>query len=172
MKFETELNPIPEPRYYTPSIEEFHVGFEYEEFHDRERYKLINDNLNKWNKKVYTGIGLHYGQQNQEKVWKAECFLDGEHKKDFRVKYLDREDIESLGWEPDFERAWCIKGSDRHMCFYIENDIAAMTYRIDKGLVTIRNKDQYSGVTLEAATYKIKNKSELKKLMQQLNITE
>lgn len=62
-------------KYYTPKIEEFHVGFEYE----------AKDPLtNEW---VEFEINLEFGS-----LWFASA-------NDTRVKYLDKEDIESLGWE-------------------------------------------------------------------------
>ncbi len=155
MTFESELNPIPEPKYYTPTIEEFHVGFEYE---------VIAEDF---------GIDslLWLKHNNPYRIEILKNFIESN---DVRVKYLDREDIESLGWEPDFERSWCVtnfKDSyDRHICFKKKN--AGLIYRIDKGFVTIKNENQYLQLLIEGSTYKIKNKSELKKLMQQLNITE
>ena len=63
-----------ESKYYTPEIEEFHVGFEYE-------YKY---NDKGWTQKVYEP---HFEVDKIE----AEKYC--------RVKYLDKEDIESLGFE-------------------------------------------------------------------------
>ena len=65
-------------KYYTPSIEEFHVGFEYESFVDNEFGWLknlttqTNNPLARFPHKVIGSI---------------------------RVKYLDQEDIESLGFQ-------------------------------------------------------------------------
>jgi hypothetical protein len=73
-------------KYYTPSLEEFHVGFEYQ-------YKTcneINNNLD-WKKRTMDfmdmcDIGLEIN--NDPKIaWQ------------YRVKYLDKEDIESLGFK-------------------------------------------------------------------------
>ncbi len=60
-------------KYYTPSIEEFHVGFEYEFFHN-----------NEWRKQTFS-------------------LIDGWPKdlKDSKVKYLDQEDIEGLQWNKE-----------------------------------------------------------------------
>ena len=65
-----------EKKYYTPSIEEFHVGFEYEISYDGETYqsKVVDDSDE-----------LHRIKTAIESLW-------------VRVKHLDREDIESLGW--------------------------------------------------------------------------
>lgn len=66
-----------EKKYYTPSIEEFHVGFEYEISYDGETYqsKVVDDSDE-----------LHRIKTAIESLW-------------VRVKHLDREDIESLGWD-------------------------------------------------------------------------
>lgn len=64
-------------KYYTPEIEEFHHGFIYE---------------------VYD---LHY--HSDKMTWEKEVYgVTSEITEGCRVKYLDREDIESLGWK--FER--------------------------------------------------------------------
>lgn len=63
-------------KYYTPSIEEFHVGFEYEQ-----------------------QVG-EYGFPTAESPWIKKTFYDlGILLCNPRVKYLDREDIESLGFK-------------------------------------------------------------------------
>ncbi len=127
-----------ESKYYTPEIDEFHYGFEYE--------SLTN---NKWIKK----ISLLEGPLSRAEPWSA-------HKDNFRVKCLDRKDIEDLGfkhigalWFEDVEldcriRKW--KG--------LEIDIYVQWSRFD-------------GTDSLAFRGSIKNKSELKKLLKQLNIT-
>ncbi len=72
-------------KYYTPEIEEFCVGLEFE----------MDDTWGGWKKLVLTDemlkgnvmIGLGSGNERVPYYHKT------------RVKYLDREDIESLGWE-------------------------------------------------------------------------
>lgn len=63
-------------KYYTPEIEEFHVGFEYEAL---------------------------WGIENVDGEWLKETFSDKQSTNDLedviRVKHLDREDIESFGFE-------------------------------------------------------------------------
>lgn len=132
-------------KYYTPTIEEFHVGFEYEA---KERFtdgtvktKDEFDNA-KWVKSV-ADAGLMY----------IERALTGKNNDNglcgIRVKFLDKEDIESFGWEKF--------GNN----FRKEN--LFLLFNLDKSVVIIDgNYPKFSG--------KIKNKSELKKLMQQLGI--
>lgn len=68
-------------RYYTPSIEEFHVGFEYE-----------FQTLKGWEKKTFNANDGGYYNNVSE-------IQEGLSEENIRVKYLDREDIESLGFE-------------------------------------------------------------------------
>lgn len=66
------------PKYYTPEIEEFHLGFEYEE---------DDNNSNQWKQEIVTLPGdLDY-------------YDDLIREGNIRVKHLDREDIESLKWK-------------------------------------------------------------------------
>jgi len=68
-----------ENKYYTPTIEEFHIGFEYE----------ILDPKQEWIKQT----------------WRIHNFSEGRFKANLevynsvRAKCLDKEDIESLGWK-------------------------------------------------------------------------
>lgn len=66
-------------KYYTPSIEEFRVGFEYE-------YLYVNEDVWKRTKCVKSDFRL---------------LEDAIKDKNFRVKYLDSSDIESLGFKYD-----------------------------------------------------------------------
>lgn len=62
-----------ENKYYTPEINEFYVGYKYE---------VYNSLLGRWIK---------------EEVQSNECFCDLQGE-EIRTKYLDKQDIESLGW--------------------------------------------------------------------------
>lgn len=66
-------------KYYTPELEEFHVGFRYEFLLDPYIYQT-------WNKVTCS--------QN-----KVIHHLFEDEPSSFRVKALDRDDIEELGWE-------------------------------------------------------------------------
>lgn len=72
-----------EAKYYTPSIEEFHVGFEYE-------FRSTNDQTEPWQKSV-----IDDGTQIDDITRQI---IGGRKVYELRVKYLDREDIESLGF--------------------------------------------------------------------------
>lgn len=124
-------------KYYTPEIEEFHVGFKYES---------KNVDTKNWDKELVGDVEdlseCHHGLS-------IEGLLTAEY---IRVKYLDKEDIESLGF---------IKWADR------ENyDLGEYQLHKNNNL----NISIYDGVANLIFIGDIKNKSELKKLLKQLNI--
>lgn len=132
-----------EEKYYTPKIEEFHVGFEYE----GHRSMFCK-------KHEYMWIPLMFGRWTSPKnnfrlkeVLAKECI---------RVKYLDRGDVESLGWihyETIGTNELFKKGGSELILTssaYIE-----MYFSFDYDI-------QFNGYC--------KNKSEFKKIMKQLNI--
>ena len=125
-----------ENKYYIPEISEFHVGFEYE-------IKL--EDL--WINQSYNSIAMSEidkGITNQY----------------IRVKYLDKQDIESLGWEID---QYCSK----EFCLNFKYKDWYLNYFIS-GLKTIEiGREEYDSGFMGT----IKNKSELKVLMKQLGIT-
>ena len=122
-------------KYYTPEISEFHVGFEYE-------YRNLHDKH--WQKEVFNrGIG----------------FAPNPTVEDCRVKYLDREDIESFGFKQDHNH--------NDVRFGYNDGSARIEHTPHQNRIQIyqwgREEDTVSGIT-------IKNKSELKKLLKQLDI--
>ena len=143
-------------KYYTPEIEEFHVGFEFESNYalfsrDREWTKCKLDENNTW--------------------FIDEWYVDAVPT-EFRVKHLDREDIESLGFEfkgralrsffemdcqfdlPDTDSFWCknlkIELDEKHRTVKIEGYIAS----------ACEEEVLFTG--------KCKNKSELKKVLKMI----
>lgn len=77
--------------YYTPELEEFHIGFEYEQNED---YDVLPEK--KWHKQTF-----HPSNFNPESPY----FISQNsiYAETIRVKYLDREDIEILGFSEDKE---------------------------------------------------------------------
>ena len=122
-------------KYYTPEIEEFHVGFECEFFEK-----------GKWSPIGVYDIDFEY----DTKLLKE---------KRFRVKHLDREDIESLGFKQDHNH--------NDVRFGYTNGSTRIQHTPHKNSIIIyqwgRESDTVSGIA-------IKNKSELKRLLKQLNI--
>lgn len=127
-------------RYYTPDIEEFHVGFICE----------MNTTPNKW---VETSITLnHFPHLNK---WLLENHI--------RVKYLDEEDLGSFG----FKTMYNVK-SDFYKPIY-SNEVCRIRTTIDSMItVCISVKNQF--YMPEVFRGEIKNESELRKLLKQLGI--
>jgi hypothetical protein len=129
-----------ENKYYTPEAEEFCVGFEFEYLENKT-----------WVKKIlpfYNNYASLWGSNPDAKL--------------FRVKYLDKEDVESLGWEFRQSEVGFFELNRFQLFFFGDQFIS-----IDKEVISHSNN--------YTATYQhfrgiIKNKSELKKLMVQLSI--
>ena len=157
-------------KYYTPEIEEFHVGFEYEI--KEESGKLDSNKTNyklEWVKQIFTIEELlEYSFEPQDNYFKIHL-----EEKQFRVKFLDKQDIESLGFEFDYNYADSpelgfinevqIKDNLQYMLYY--NPITNKC-RIERIFNCGTGKEDYlfNGM--------IKNKSELIKLLKQLEIND
>lgn len=133
-------------KYYKPSAEEFHIGFEYE---------ILSDGEWKKTKVYYHSLGRDVIIEIKNiGHWSSGVLT--------RVKYLDREDIESLGWLNTSKH-------EQVELFNFKNksnrgNELKLLLRIDNNWTVIQ--DGESSIFCGC----IKNKSELKKLMQQLLI--
>ena len=143
-----------ENKYYTPTIEEFHVGFEYETMELGSRTKYNPTTLNEWDDLTgdYDGRTLLYEIARGEQS--------------VRVKYLDREGIEDLGF----------KFKEGTEFSYVKDNITMHVYDAKRwntknDTITIFKKDltRTVGKTI-VFSGTIKNKSELKKILKQLGI--
>ena len=163
-------------KYYTPELEEFHVGFEYEN-------KVID-----LDGKTIKWLPVQ---------WTASCNMFGLFNVDFngdkhlitvpdsvRVKYLDREDIESLGWKhsliqnykytdsffkdsnPKYAQ-WSLELNDT-MSMQKDGKYVSDENEINSVCIKFFHPDDSSGQTIFYGT--IKNKSELKKVLKMLGI--
>jgi hypothetical protein len=156
-------------KYYTPEIEEFHVGFEFE----------YNKGGNNWVKHT---SGNHDFRDGIIDVGVGETddalynpFYMGISERDFRVKYLDREDIESLGFTKS--EKYLDPPSAYHICKdwkipfnggYITPKRVMIWYQEKTKHLKVVCEDSWEQYRLFQGT--IKNKSELKKLLKQLGI--
>ena len=130
-----------ENKYYTPTLDEFYVGFEYEQKHGDKWKSLvfdINYEDSDWNELYHINYCLAYHS--------------------IRVKYLDKEDIESLGFSNyipphEYDHTWTL-GKFTLKCWF--NDTIPHI-RIIGQFVTVFDGN-------------IKNKSELVKLLKQIGI--
>ncbi len=145
-----------ENKYYTPEIEEFHVGLEYEV----KVYKKDEWIKCKWTELnvMSAEFNLDFGQAyDLPKVTVPDTI---------RVKYLDREDIESLGFKHTNEINQEFEDSED----YVMGDWELSTWNEPKRqAVSIEKKSKFGKNTVHFAGI-IKNKSELKRLLKQLGI--
>jgi hypothetical protein len=141
-----------EQKYYTPDISEFHVGFEYET-------KTISSH-DEWIPVVIAST-IHTESLCGTYIddWELELVDTDET----RVKYLDRKDVESLGWSVRREPYRWQFFKDN---YYLSCDMYTSTDPFPKGSIKIIDRKDDQCIFLGY----IKNKSELKRLMQQLNI--
>lgn len=145
-------------KYYIPTIEEFHTGFEYE------------SGPHRWSKEIFDVD--HFGSTYDQ--YFGSPLADDIEKGEVRVKYLDHEDIISLGWKqeethPSVIGKWYkIPYNDPRG---LHNE-ASLVYVYHKHWICIETKDKAaidgSGSVRFAGV--IKNKSELQRLMKQLGI--
>lgn len=120
-------------RYYTPSIEEFHIGFEYQE-----AWGLENVN-----------------EEWIDEVFGLDCTVGGLLPR-LRVKWLDREDIESLGFAYD-----CNRGSGQ----VFKNNTLTLNFETEASYITIGNEDVEDDSAYHLFQGIVKNKNELKKIL-------
>lgn len=139
-----------ESKYYTPEIEEFHIGFEFEKYDERPAtYKENNYVPTNWHKFKYDLKSIRLSQLGTHL-----------HDKTIRTKFLDKEDIESLGWRLNPRGTYYsieISGDGSDTQLYYTKETYLTIYDWDSQYL-------FRGY--------IKNKSELVKLMKQLRINE
>ena len=135
-------------KYYTPTIEEFHVGFEFELAYSFTKNGVRQEDLFvEHTIEVNSDLELIQTQIKENLI---------------RVKYLDRKDIESLGFEHDQttkDGSYFYSGtfmSKSHWCLCLKNEVT-----------NIDDINNNSGLSFGG---RIKNKSELSKLLKQLGI--
>ena len=147
-------------KYYTPTIDEFHVDFEYETNYNRKDWKEV---------KLTTEEAV-----NLFDIWDYDAY-DTE----FRVKYLDIEDIKNFGfvhttslknYQENFRIDNLLRRLNEEEGDTMYNEVR-LQYAPDIHRVTIygtaigfEEEKFFEGV--------VKNKSELKKILEQLNIIE
>jgi len=166
-----------ENKYYKPTIEEFHVGFEYEAIKLKEidmkeipigtslqAYIDMNDLADEWIKLTWSD---RCSPENNFNVLRDPTgIIDISVPDSIRVKYLDREDIVSLGWTPHDSNE-VIYFKDNHMLLYREEEheisIAIVDPSVDEDMMINLRSNEVFKIT-------IKNKSELKRLLKQLRI--
>ena len=176
-------------KYYTPEIEEFHFGFEYELIPS---VGLAIMNFDTPNEKTEVKWATEYAKcvfgKTQANIMGDDTSYIKSAIKDnkVRVKYLDREDIESLGWEYN----------EKSFNFFIDIEYGKkyeLKYSPKEGTVSINHSNKillgtkykeisYTGEgskeriphfiyeKTQLFTGIIKNKSELKRILKQIGI--
>jgi len=129
-----------ENKYYTPSIEEFCIGFEYETIYLQDYDNWVKETLSQ-----------------EDASYFFDSYIADASPLEFRVKYLDKEDVESLGFRNYMNSV--------NNAYKLNN----IVIRIKGDYILIFRYDEY---TIDELVFKgiIKNKSELKILLKQLNI--
>jgi hypothetical protein len=130
-------------KYYTPELEEFHVGFEYEalvDYYKQEFEKFTIDDTDSLRSICSTW------DRGEVEYW--------------RVKYLDREDIESLGFESSGSEHYFRKRVGTTSEFSIHREGTSLLIEYTEVFRDPEVETIFKGT--------IKNKSELKKLLKQL----
>ena len=148
-------------KYYTPKIEEFHVGFEIE---------VYNQSTSSWYKKTCTIESI---QEDIISVCGAAGMnwsLDGEDENHpssrTRVKYLDKDDIEDCGF------ILTGKPNDSKYYFRDVDDMLSITVRVGFYKNGGNNLHLYEFIGDRIETLfsgEIKNKTELKTLLKKIN---
>lgn len=143
-----------ENKYYKPEIEEFHVGFDYEQLQDEMLFGQVV-------------TGMDYCQYTFEIEDDLSNIKSNIKKGRIRVKYLDKDDIESL----EFISTDGLKAT-KHIPALFKKDNYELKLHYD-GVVSIHHKKEYGESSyLMQPLFRgtIKNKSELKIILKQLNV--
>ena len=151
--------------YYTPAVEEFHVGFEYEQNYDIVlTAQELAEQESTWDTKVFEVKDYEF----IEHLVKTEYV---------RVKHLDREDIKSLGWDYTRTQYGLVHRFTRDGGV---SDMAKGTFILvfnsEKFLVTIIFEEENFGIPVDSVQRfvlfdgRLENKNELKTLMKWVQI--
>ena len=130
-------------KYYTPTIDEFYIGFEY--------YSIIKN----------TYFHSIFGTENVD----LQNIDEGIENNTIFVKHLDKDDLKELGWEKCKGNLEVFKVVGTNNNQYCKHNLS-LTRLCKK--ITIRKRIANNYTQLFNGF--IKNKSELNKLMKQLNI--
>lgn len=154
--------------YYTPEIDELFVGYECEIF----AWAKSGDEgiQEKWRRSTLSEVSIRKDFGNIPEGMKAVSDVLSEQK--LRTPYLNKSDIESLGWKYNKQKS---EGNTIWNHFYIaevwELSIPRKGTMFDNGKhhlqIWYRNLNNDS---MHGHNYSIKSKNELKKLMQWLQI--
>jgi len=157
-------------KYYTPTIEEFCVGFECE---------LRNSSGKNYEWEPFKIVGVDDGEISGSKMdWSFYDSANAIKDEMIRVKYLDKQDIEECGWHSEMVvNVW--SEDDDIIDGYVINKNNTDTYVLLHseegnivGIYLQRIYNEFSGNWEEHRLFSgyINNKSELKNIMKMINI--
>lgn len=163
-----------ENKYYTPELNEFHIGFEYEmksTFGDGTVKTLEQYNAAEWNKETYTLRSFPYVDRT----------MTGKNSQTLppaiRVKYLDAEDIINEGFseeylpnvfhDDDLIKGYSLTQSDT-VFYNVFLDTENSTVGVWKQVIYNEVSENWTAHILFNGV--ISNLSEFRRLMKQLNI--
>ena len=132
-----------EKGYYAPDIEEFHVGFKYEERYNKDTLffeEIVKDDIEEW--------------PNHDQLSKIKWSIHN-----IRVKYLDKADIESLGFKSSIDDGVVCYNKEYYNIYWF-------------GDVVISIDKVYNSNRISLFKGSIKNKSELIVILKQIGIIE
>lgn len=161
-----------ENKYYIPKVEEFYVGFKYE-IKDWDGFTPDGNSHKSFHKAIFEG--MLDGQNGTYKI-SFDRLSELIKEEEVRVKYLDKEDIESLGWKLIKEyKSPYTKYTLYNFHINIERGFNTGTHYylnlLDNNKIQIEIRTYGSYDTFNnKMEFNIKNKSELIKLMKQLGI--
>lgn len=149
-------------RFYTPEISEFHVGFEFEISISRARSA---DNVtSEWCPVILDkGNGTHSDLALAEYMRGTFSKRNTDLNNSVRVKHLDREDIESLGFK-------ITASESKPYGEYLQGKLNGM----ELWFAHLKGKTPY--ISLKSSHYNgnmkvyLKNKSELKRILRQIGV--
>ena len=144
-------------KYYTPQLEDLFINYEFE-------YK-INKNPEIWRKSNLWDISTI----DEDCIKSAEYFIS---KNEIRTKYLDKEDIESLGYIYETNYGDFLS-FEKGNPYYLNGQL--LYYNLDNHLLRISiNKENYDnqGVPINQVIFdgECKSINELKKILKYLKI--
>lgn len=151
-------------KYYTPSIEEFHVGFRYE-YNSKDFMSLLDGTAGQWKKEnFHCGCGLD-GESEMNDIYNL---ID---RKSIRIKVLDRDDIEELGWKYEGKH-WYYRGDEYYsLQDPYENEVWYFLHVHDNYAYYTILEGSLGSYSLEGSPREfcgdVKNYNELKRIMKQ-----
>lgn len=153
-----------ESKYYIPTIEEFHIGFNFEYKDWNKKYKQVD--FKSWINPNKENL-LPFDKLTEYDLLRNFNILDMMLKRsidDIKVKYLDKEDIESLGWKSN-KVPYQFYNDNSDFYFFIPSNSSNF-------IILGENEICISSKRYEETIFRgiIKNKSELKILIKQLGI--